>query len=70
MQSEAEQVVGLVRVLDLFLGFVQDVAVEEPGEQTGGVQRAVFVEPDGAEQLEQLLEELERAQGSPDERAG
>ena len=69
VESEAEQVVGLVGVLDLFLEFVQDVAVEEPGEQTGGVQRAGLVEPGGAEQLDQLLEELERAQRSQGERA-
>jgi hypothetical protein len=50
--------------VDLFLEFVQDVAVEEPGEQPGGVQRAVLVEPGGAEQLEQFLEELQRAQGA------
>ena len=52
VQSEAAQVVGLVGVQDLFLQFVQDVAVEEPGEQTGRVQRAGLVEPSGAEQLD------------------
>ena len=52
MQSETQQVVGLVGVVDAFLEFVQDVAVEESGEQPGGVQRTVVVEAGGDEQFE------------------
>ena len=41
VQSQAEYVFGCVEVVDAFLQFILDVAVEEAGEQPGGVQRAV-----------------------------
>ena len=52
MQPEAEQIVGFVGVVDLLLQFVLDVALEEPGEQPGGVQRAMGVEPGADEHLQ------------------
>jgi hypothetical protein len=40
VQAQAQQVVGLVRVLDEFLQFVEDVAVQEAEQGTVDVQGA------------------------------
>jgi hypothetical protein len=70
VQSQAQEILGFLGVVDAFLQFVLDVAVEEAGKQPGGVQRAVGVEPGGDEHLEELVQGTQRAQGPLGERAG
>ena len=55
VQAEPEQVVGLVGVLDEFLEFVQDVAVQEPEQGPVDVQGVGSAEPGPGEQGQDVL---------------
>jgi hypothetical protein len=56
VQAQPQQVVGLVRVLDEFLQFVQDVAVQESEQGPVDVQGVGPAEPGAGEQGQDVLE--------------
>jgi len=66
VQAQAQQVVGLLRVLGEFLEFVEDVAVQEAEQDTVDVQGIRSAEAGAGEQRQDVFERAQsagRAQG-------
>src|SRR4029077_13146795 len=70
VQAQPQQVVGLVRVLDEFLEFVEDVAVQESEQGPVDVQSVGSAEPGAGEQGQDVLERAQGAGGAEPERGG
>jgi hypothetical protein len=64
VQAEAEQVVGLIGVLDKFLQLVEDVAVEESEEGSVDVQGVSSAESGAGQEGEDVLEVAQGAAGA------
>jgi hypothetical protein len=63
VQAEAEQVVGLLGVVDQFLELVEDVALQESDEGSVDVQRADGAESGAGQQLQDVFQGAQGAQG-------
>jgi hypothetical protein len=70
VQAQPQHVVGLVRVLDEFLEFVEDVAVQESEQGPVDVQGVGSAEPGPGEQAQDVLERAQGAGGAEPERGG
>ena len=70
MQAEPQQVVGFVWVVDEFLQFVEDVAVQESEQGAVDVQRVGSAEAGPGEQDEDVFERAQGAGGAERERGG
>jgi hypothetical protein len=70
VQAQPQQVVGLVRVVDEFLQFVEDMAVQEPEQGPVDVQGVGAAEPGASEQGEDVFEGAQGAGGAQRQRGG
>ena len=70
MQAQPQQVVGLVRVVDEFLQFVEHMAVQEAEQGPVDVQRVGAAEAGPGEQGEDIFERAQGARGPQRERCG
>jgi hypothetical protein len=70
VQAQPQQVVGLVRVVDEFLQFVEDVAVQEPEQRPVDVQGVGPAEPGAGEQGQDVFERAQGARGAQRQRGG
>jgi len=70
VQAQPQQVIGLVRVVDEFLQFVEDMAVQEPEQRPVDVQGVGTAEPSAGEQGQDVFERAQGARGAQGQRGG